>query len=106
MLVIRAQPLTSAVFQLAEDGADKDIQDVRHQLGVIGQPVTELERERQHPLTDRDPGKDPVHQMRRRLRNPASSAARTPRPSAARKRDDAVMPAHIAMDTDKAMFGG
>src|SRR5947199_8462788 len=80
---------------------DENIQDIAQQTGVVGQAVAQCKWNRQHPLPDRNHGKDVVDEMRGRLRHASSPTRRTPAAPAAGKRNKAVVPARIAVDTYK-----
>src|SRR5437016_7082967 len=82
-------------------GGSKYIQDITQQTGVVGQAVAQRKWNRQHPLPDRNHGKDVVDEMRGRLRHASSPTRRTPAAPAAGKRNKAVVPARIAVDTYK-----
>jgi hypothetical protein len=71
----------SATAQRREDGPQKEIQHGARELGVVGEPVAEREREREHPLADRDLREHALHQMGGRVAHaPAPQVGQKPRP--------------------------
>jgi len=86
--------------QRSEYGLHKNAQDVPDQSRVIGQAIAQSEWEREHPLPDRDSGKDTIHEMGRGIGHVPAAAGGAKASSPARKGHHPILPARIAVDSE------
>ena len=85
-----------------EERSQKDVQYLTHQLCVVGTAVTEWIRKRQHPLSHRDLGQDPIHEVRGGIRHAPSAAGGTESPFA-REGQKTIEPAGVAVQAQEAL---
>ena len=93
----------TSVSTRGEDGAHEYAQDLSRQLSIMGQAVTQTERQGEHLLAHRNSRQHPVHEMRRRVGHVATAARRAETPSFARIGDQPIQPATVAVDAKETV---
>ena len=91
-----------AAADRGKHGTHEDPQNFSQQGRIVGEAVAQGKGKRQHPLPDRDLGKDSIHEMGGGIRHAAPATAWTEPPGFTRKRDHPVEAAGIAVDAQKA----
>src|SRR5262245_8396672 len=100
----QSQRFPGAAPQLTKHEAYTDVQDVRRQFRIVGDPIVEIERQREHPLTNGNLWKDAVHQMRSGIGHSSSTTCRAPGSTLARKGQDKIVAAGVARQAQKTKF--
>ena len=95
--------LARATPQRREDRAHEDAQHGARERRVVGEAVAEGERQREHPLADRDLGQHAVHQVRGRVGHAPAAAGRAEAAALAGEGDDAVEAAVVAVHAHEAV---
>jgi len=95
---------TGFASKMGRDRLIDDTEHLRHHLGPRRQQVSQRERHRQHPLTDRLLWQDVVNEQRRRFGHPPRAAARTEAAALATERDQLLDLTGIVFDPQKTML--
>ena len=85
------------------DDPQQDVQHRTDRLGIASQEVAQALRDRQHPLTHRQPRENLVHQMCRHLAHAPCVARGAHRTGLAGKRDQKIVPALPAAGAGEAV---
>jgi len=83
--------------QIREDRPDEGCDHIRHERGIVGQEVPQWWREAQDPVPDRSVVEDAVGQKGGPIVHPSAEAAWAKAASLARKPDESVVAAVLAM---------
>ena len=104
-----ALPLADAVERprspslVREDRAQEGAKYFTRQPRVPGAAVAKRVRKREHPLPDRDLGQHPVDEMSRGVGHPPATTRGTESAPLARKADEAIVSAGVAVDAQESM---
>jgi hypothetical protein len=98
-LAARETPVTPrAPAELGEERAEEGAEHLAREPRVVEAAVAKRVREREDPLSDRHLGEDAVHEVRRRIGHAAAAARGTETAILARKSQQAVAAAGIAVE--------
>src|SRR6266508_4495224 len=85
-----------------EHRAHEDPSDVREQVAVVGEPLPQLVREREHPLPKWNVRQNVIEQVARGLRHPAAETRRAEPTRFAAESDDTALGAALAGEDREA----
>jgi hypothetical protein len=100
-LTVRDPPPPGTGAEPGEQGPDEHGPYLAAKIAVEGDEVTDPERESEHPLTNRDEGKDAVDEMGGQIGHATGSAGRTETAPLAGKSDQDVPSTGRAVDAGK-----
>ena len=89
--------------QLGEKRPHEGAEHLARELRVVGAPVAERVRKREHPLPDRYLGQDAVHEMGRRVGHAAAAAGRAEPAAACTRTQPGVVSTIVTVQAQKAM---
>ncbi len=98
---IQTQPLLSPSPKFSKQSAYENVQDIAGEASIIGQAVTQRERQRQDPLPYPHDWKDTIDQMSRRIRHASSTTGRTPDSRFTRKGQQPVLTTVLTVKPQK-----
>ena len=84
-----------------KDGTYEDLQYISDQGRVVSEAIAQGEGDRQHPLPDRNFGKDMIHQMRGRVGHAPPPTGRAEASALTRIRDNPIQPAGVTVHAQK-----
>jgi hypothetical protein len=100
---VRRSSAKHGVLLLQGDCLDEDASERAGDVGPERGELTELEREREHPLSHGDGGEDAIDEVRGGVRPAASSAARADAAALATEGDEEIPTAVVAMESQEAV---
>jgi hypothetical protein len=86
-----------------KDGFHEDVQNLGQQFGVVSEAISQCVGKREHPLPDGRMGKNTIDEMGGGIGHPASATGMAYASLFARKRNEPVQSARIAVDAKKAV---
>ena len=93
-----------AAMALGQGASRRRGSGVRQELGVEGGASADVERERQNPLAHGNGREDAIDEVRGRVRHSTTGAARAKAARLARKRDEEIVAARVAVGAREAVI--